>query len=161
MQNSLVNAGLFVLLAACSQNGGGGSDGSDVGTGSSGTVSCEADSRAMSYSADLTVMGATKTYQIALVEGDPAPPARGTNTWVIKVLDASGKPVSNPMLTVKPFMPDHGHGTQVEAVIKQQEDGSYSVTPLYLFMPGLWQVTFGVHTATGDDSVVFSFCIEG
>jgi hypothetical protein len=59
-------------------------------------------------------------------------------------------------------MPDHGHGTAIRPVISPLPDaGNYKVTPLYLFMAGLWEVTFDVTTASGaQDAVVFSFCIQ-
>jgi hypothetical protein len=40
------------------------------------------------------------------------------------------------------------------------EDG-YTITPLYFFMPGLWQVTLQAMTPAGDDSTVFNFCVPG
>ncbi len=99
--------------------------------------------------------------KVVLVDASPAPPARGTNTWTLKVTDAQGNSIPGAIITAKPFMPDHGHGSSVQPVITANPDGTFGVTPLYLFMPGLWQVTFTVKTATTSDDVVFSFCIAG
>jgi hypothetical protein len=61
-----------------------------------------------------------------------------------------------------PFMPDHGHGTGVKAVVTPTgSDGRYEVAPLYLFMPGYWEVTLTVQTGAVRDDVVFPVCISG
>lgn len=150
-----------VLAAACSPAGNPATpDAGDPGdTGP--TVSCVDDPLAQTYTANLANMGKSGIFQLVLASSDPAPPARGSDTWSVKVQDATGNAVSGVTLDVLPFMPKHGHGTSVKATITPQPDGSFSVTPLYFFMPGLWQVTFGVHTATQNDSVVFSFCVAG
>jgi hypothetical protein len=66
-------------------------------------------------------------------------------------------------ITAKPFMPDHGHGSSVTpSVTPMGSDGTYQVTDLDLFMPGIWQVTLTITPASGPaDSVVFSFCVDG
>ncbi|GAC1352272.1 MAG: hypothetical protein NVS3B20_22550 [Polyangiales bacterium] len=96
-----------------------------------------------------------------LVEGDPAPPSKGNNTWILRVLDKTDHAVTDAVVDVKPFMPDHGHGTSVLAKASPTADGTYRVAPLYMFMPGLWQVTFTAKTGDLTDSAVFTFCIEG
>jgi hypothetical protein len=133
----------------------------DAGAGDEAQVTCQTDSRAQTYSANMVQKGQSGVFQLALASADPAPPARGTNTWTVRVLDASGAPVTGATLDVKPFMPDHGHGTSIVATITANPDGTFGVTPLYLFMPGLWQMTFGVHAGSQNDSVVFSFCVAG
>src|SRR5205085_1021002 len=91
------------------------------GSGDAGTdgdvVTCQNDSRVDTYTPNLTKKSVLGAYQIVLAKSDPGPPAIGTNTWTIKVEDASGNPMPNPALRVLPFMPDHGHGTSVRAVI--------------------------------------------
>ncbi len=37
-------------------------------------------------------------------------------------------------------MPDHGHGTSVNASVTANSDGTYTVAPLYFFMPGVWRI---------------------
>ena len=95
--------------------------------------------------------------QVVLVESSPGPPLRGTNEFTIRVLDGAGKPLGSAPPTVDAFMPDHGHGSSVRATVSAQPDGSFLVQPLYLFMPGVWRVTFTEDTS----SVAFFFCIAG
>jgi len=113
----------------------------------------------MTYAPNMSA--AATTAKVVLVSASLSPPARGTNTWTIKVTDAQGNAIPNATVTAKPFMPDHGHGSSVEPVVTANPDGTFAVTPLYLFMPGLWQITFTVKTATTSDDVVFSFCVAG
>ncbi|MFT3838245.1 MAG: FixH family protein [Myxococcaceae bacterium] len=90
----------------------------------------------------------------------PGPPLRGTNTWQLKVLDTAGQPVTGATLTVTPFMPEHGHGSQVVPTITADGD-QYKITNLYLFMPGLWKVTVQAMNGATTDSAAFTFCVAG
>ncbi len=148
-------AAAVVLAAACGAGGApadGGADG-DV-------VTCQADPRVDAYSANLAKRSASGAYQVVLVKADPAPPAIGVNTWTIRVEDGGGAPMPSVALKVLPFMPDHGHGTSVKATVTPQADGTASVTPLYLFMGGVWRVEFNPQDGAADP-VDFFFCIDG
>ncbi len=59
-------------------------------------------------------------------------------------------------------MPDHGHGTPIEAAATPtQNPGEFTVTPVNLFMAGLWEVTLDIDAGAGTtDQVVFAFCVE-
>ena len=145
------------LTGACTSHNGGSDDG---GAGDdSQSVTCQADSRVQSYAGNMTQMGTGHLYQVVLVSANPAPPAVGLDEWTVKVLDAAGKPVSSPTLTVKPYMPDHKHGPSVQPTWTANADGTYDVKQISFFMPGVWEVTFGIQTAAGTDSVVFTFCV--
>ncbi len=129
-------------------------DGSDV-------ISCTRDPRADTYVANLVKPGKAGLLTFTLVSGDIAPPGRGSNAWVVKITDAGGRPVTDAKLVAKPFMPDHGHGTSIVPQIASRGDGTYTVAPLYLFMPGLWQITFTSTAGANTDSAIYSFCIQG
>jgi len=115
----------------------------------------------MKYGANMSVTGKGKLFHVELMSSSPAPPARGNDTWAFKVLDANNQPVSGATINVTPYMPDHRHGTQVVPTVMAQPDGSFTVTPLYFFMPGLWTITFDITAAAGTDSVEYAFCVEG
>jgi hypothetical protein len=152
----MVRIARIALLCAAVSGCGSGSAPHDGGPDSD-VVSCQNDPRVDTYVANLTKKPVSGTYQITLMNGDPAPPAIGVNTWQIKAEDATGSPMTD--LNVVPFMPDHGHGTSVKAAITAQPDGTLSVTPLYLFMGGVWRVEF--NPASRTDPVDFYFCIDG
>ncbi len=127
----------------------------------SAVVSCEHDPRIAHYSPGLEAAAADGSVRIRLLASDPSPPARGTNTWTIRILGSDGKDLPGATFDVKPFMPDHGHGPSALPTASPSADGSWSVANLDLFMPGVWRVTFTVHGPSGDRDVVFFFCIEG
>lgn len=147
---------VFLLAAGCQ------SETDDASSSSAPEAGCSDDPRAMTFSAGMTLPGSQNKLSVQIAAADPAPPARGNNTWTVRVLDDNGGMVNDMMeLEVDPFMPDHGHGTSVKAQVTIEPDGSATVTPLYLFMPGLWQITLGPHTPSSVDAAVFSFCIAG
>jgi hypothetical protein len=102
-------------------------------------------------------------FTLQLQKSDPAPPAKGDNTWDIQLVDALGAPVNGATIDVTPFMPDHGHGTAIDAVATPASsgEGEYSISPINLWMPGLWQVTLRAEAGDAQDDVVLGFCITG
>jgi len=133
---------IALVLAGC---GSGGSQSGD----DAGVIDCTNDPRVFTYKAGMTIPSASGSLT----------PARGNDIWTMKVTDTSNQPQAALTMTVLPFMPDHGHGTSVDASITNNHDGTYTVSPLYFFMPGVWRVTFS--TATPKDSAVFFFCVPG
>jgi hypothetical protein len=100
--------------------------------------------------------------KVTLVSGEPSPPARGTNTWTVTMTDGAGNAISGATPVAVPFMPEHGHGSSVTPDMTSMGGPDYSVTPLYFFMPGIWQVTLSASPDAGpDDQVKFEFCISG
>ena len=37
-------------------------------------------------------------------------------------------------------MPAHGHGTSVDPIVTETAPGTFVAEPLYLFMPGSWEL---------------------
>jgi hypothetical protein len=113
----------------------------------------------------------SKHFDFVLVSSTPAPPVRGSNSWVLKVVDAQGNAVPNAVITsVYPYMPDHSHGTSASPIWTGNADGSFTIKQLLLFMPGVWTVTIDVQSGAATncmtdpskcDSVVYGFCISG
>jgi hypothetical protein len=136
---------------------------SDAGTvDESPVIGCLNDPRDDTYVQGLAKAGKSGQLQFVLVSSDPAPPAVGNNTWVVKIVDAKGAPVTGATFpSITAFMPDHGHGSQAKPVATDNGDGTYTITPLYLFMGGLWQITLQAQSGAATDSAVYSFCIQG
>src|SRR5690349_4423549 len=119
--------------------------------GVEGDVSCVGDSRVDTYTAKLEKPGTRGVLSFELTSSEPAPPAKGSNTFELYVLDADGVPVEGE-LGIALDMPDHGHGTSVTPVVSfAAASGLYTITPVYLFMPGVWRVALDF-TADGDVS---------
>lgn len=164
----LLGASLFSLGVA--SGCGNSHDGSAVQTGEtslpSGEVSCQDDSRVDGYVAGLEKPGSLGMLSFRLVESDPAPPAKGSNTFSLQVLDARGG-WATADLGVDLIMPDHGHGTSVVPKIAfDPATHSFTIAPLYLFMAGVWRIDFTAYEDAADpstklDQVSFFFCVEG
>jgi hypothetical protein len=151
---------LAIMAPACSSgsNGGGSS-----GTATTQASVCASDPRATAYAVGLSAKATDGAFAVSFVDAEPAPPSKGENTWTVKIADGSGQPVSGATVAVTPFMPDHGHGSSiVPQVTPMGSDGTYQVSLLELFMPGIWQVTFTITPASGPaDTVLFTFCVDG
>ena len=147
---------LLSLVSACSSSSSG-----DAVDASAPAALCATDSRAQTYASGMEQKGSAGTFEIKLLSITPAPAFKGNNAWTIQVVDTSGAPVSGATIKVNPFMPDHGHGSSITPQIAPGSDpGTYDITLLNLFMPGIWTVTIVVTSSSGvSDQSVFTFCI--
>lgn len=158
----------FLLLAAFAA--GCGSSDDDAGSDPSTSVSCTSDPRLDAYAGEMEKSGELGALQFRFSDFDPAQPARGNNTFHVQVVDAAGVPLSGDeadpehvSLSVNLLMPDHGHGTSVVPRVTF-DAGSFTLTPLYLFMPGVWRIELDAESGDANtllDRVTLHFCIEG
>jgi hypothetical protein len=98
-----------------------------------------------------------------IVSAEPAPPANSDkNAWTVRLTDTSTEaaaPIEGANLIVAPYMPQHGHGAP-NIPATEEGGGSYTLSPIYLKMTGLWEVTLKATPAGGPESrVMFRFCI--
>jgi hypothetical protein len=114
-----------------------------------------------SYAAGMVAQGAQ--FSVKLLDSIPSPPARGENQWSAQLLDGAGNPASDVAITrVKPFMPDHGHGSSSPPDVgAMASDGTVQIEAIDFMMPGVWNITFEVDVAGTADNAVFSLCIDG
>jgi hypothetical protein len=131
-----------------------------------GTESCTNDTRVDTYTAAMERAGSKGILTFQLVSSEPAPPAKGNNTFQVVVKDSDGMPLGGT-LGIDLEMPDHGHGTSVTPVVSLDAGSdAYKITPVYLFMPGVWRVELDFYGDSGTDAkpidqATFYFCIEG
>lgn len=160
-------ASAFAFAGACTgQDAPAPADGGDAVLGAgglSGEVTCADDPRVDTYVAGLTAEGERGVLSFRIDSSEPAPPAKGGNTWQVTVLDADGNALGGN-LGVTLDMPDHGHGSQVEPEVTfDDETGRFTIVPLYLFMAGVWRIE--LELTSDSDKVVdrgtFHFCVEG
>lgn len=135
-------------------------DGETGGHGEThGDEGCAAETRDDEFAIGLSKSGSLVT--ASFVSADPAPPIKGDNTWVLAFSDDGGAPIDDLEIVVTPTMPDHGHGTPVEAIVTPTTNpGEYSISPVNLFMAGYWEVALDVTSGEDQDSITFSFCVE-
>lgn len=138
----------------------GGSSAGDAGNIDAGYIlTCQNDSRVTPYANGLTATALDQQLVVTFLSADPDPPAANLNAWAVKIADGSGKPLPSLPLTVKLFMPDMYHGAN-SPWVDGGAGGSYQISEINLFMPGIWQITFQVD-ADGGDSAQVDFCITG
>lgn len=161
--------GVLALVAmGCSQGAGNGSGATqlasqvdDASLDDDTIVDCTSDPRGQTYAPGLAVTSQDGAMKLVLLESDPGPPVRGTNAFTVQVTDGSGANVAGATLTVTPTMPDHGHTTTPPSVTANA-DGTYTISGLYFFMDGIWQISVLVATDAGPvGTVALDFCIEG
>ena len=144
-------AALVIVLSACA-SGRGGSDAEDV-------IDCSTVTGTDTFTVGLDKPGLTGAVDFKLMSIDPAPVVRGNNTWVVELL-AGGAPMDGASITASPFMPAHQHGSPITPVVTATGTaGEYSISPINLWMPGVWQTTLTVTSGTADRAV-YSFCVN-
>jgi hypothetical protein len=120
---------------------------------SSGCSSAGAsDPGAISATAAAVVTSDGGSLKIAVHSAPDAQPTRGVNTLRLVVTRVSdGTPASDLALDVVPWMPAMGHGASVKPSVEPGPDpGSYTVTNVNLFMPGLWEIRTTIGGSTSD-----------
>jgi hypothetical protein len=147
---------LCLGLAACS----GGNGGADADP----PVDCSTVQGVDTFVAPLKKQGTNGTVEFQMLSATPAPPARGDNAWVVQINSMASGAVGSPMdgatFHVTPFMPAHQHGTPVEVQITPAgQPGQYNLTPVNLWMPGVWETTIDVSSGATTDHAVYKFCI--
>jgi len=111
--------------------------------------------------AGLTKKGDSGNFTFVMASALPLPPEPRYNTWIVKILDQNGKPVTDATLNLpNPYMPLHQHPTSIPSVYTSNSDGTYTISQ-FLFMAGNWQVTIKAKSGQTSDSVTFEFCAGG
>ena len=166
--------GLGALVGCSSGSGAAGNSGASSGgttadsdpTGSTdASIGCVGDPRGEKFTANMTHKGDAGLLSFVIAGSNFSPPAVDDNSWTLKVLDASGQPVNDAVLTFPaqshpsdPWMPDHTHGA-LPAKSVNNNDGTYTVAPLYFFMGGIWSTYISATSGSVTDSTTFTFCV--
>lgn len=153
MMRSTSTTAWLVVATAC----GGMSDHDDV-------VDCSTVSGTDTFVVGLEHPGVAGKFRFSLMSIDPAPAARGDNTWVVAVNRVSGgvgaDPVEGATISVTPYMPAHMHSTPITAQVTALAGGQYELRPVNLWMPGVWETTIQATSGGESDRAVYTFCIQ-
>jgi hypothetical protein len=111
-------------------------------------VECVADSGLYAidtYEPNLQKAGLNGLLMFDLVSTDPAPPEQGEGKFVVKVTHADGSPFHGTLIVAPNegvWMPLHGHGADIPAVITfDAVQSTYTLFPMDFIMVGLWRIT--------------------
>jgi len=164
----------LALLAGCPSIGGSGSAGQgghaghmdagvDAGSDSEdAAVVCPASAvKPGDFHIGATQAGDKGHVTAKLHSATPDPPERYSNTWQLELLDSSGAPLDDTMITkAQAAMPYHGHAPRPATNIDKLSDPGQFEVGLVLPMPGYFQLQFDVTSASaGDDHIVFEYCL--
>lgn len=154
---------VFVACSSSDTSGPAAAGAAGAGAGGGGLVACSSDPRVQAWVPSLSAKSAGGAFTVTIANAKPNPPGKGTNAWTVTITDAQGQPVDGVAFEVKPYMVDHAHGPPVAPeVAPGGAPGTYDVTTMDLFMPGVWQLTFTVTApASIAGSAVFTICVEG
>ena len=90
-----------------------------------------------------TVMSDHGRIEIELSTSPQQPPLAGNDSVRLALSDPkTGKPIEGEQISLVPFMPTMGHGTDVVPQLQELGRGLYLFTNVNLFMPGEWQLRF-------------------
>jgi hypothetical protein len=155
MRSSALALVLFSLVTAC------GTD--DPGDGE---VDCTKVTGTDTFVVGLDKPGDNGALDFQMMSADPAPPARDDNTWIVQVSSMAsgvvGAPIDGATLAVTPFMPAHQHGSPIRTQITPVpgQPGQYSLSPVNLWMPGVWETTIKATSGETSDTAIYRFCIN-
>lgn len=149
----------LAFAAGCAGNDNSGDDdGSDA-------LDCSTVTGTDTFTVGLEKMGTGGNADFKLMSIAPAPVVRGDNTWVVQINSMTsgvvGSPMDGAMVTGTPYMPAHQHGSPIIAqVTPTGNPGEYSIAPINMWMPGVWQTTVAVTSGSTSDRAVFAFCVN-
>lgn len=128
-------------------------------------VTSACDGAVDAYAPGLTKASEGGHFSVRLVSSLLAPPDRGDNGFVLRVMDAAGAEVADADVVVRPWMPNHGHGSTPATftATAAASAGDVEVGPINFFMPGLWELRVTVTSAAlqASERATFAFCVEG
>lgn len=138
---------------------------SEPPVGTSSARLCDQETRAVVYVSGMEVASGTGMFKARLLEsqvgGVIGVPDVGLNTWSLELADDAGAPMVADEVKLRPWMPDHGHGTSPAVFLGTAEAGRYDFGPFDVHMPGFWEFELTVTSGTEVDSTVIGFCVEG
>ena len=119
---------------------------------------CEQEDRDEPFHLGLEKQGAAT--RVVFTDAEPAQPVRGLNAWTIAVSELNEAPLVGAELSVRAWMPDHGHGSPQPVGIMEMGDGEYLLDPVNLFMAGYWEITITAESEAVTDETMFPLCVE-
>ena len=94
---------------------------------------------------------------VSLVPPATPPAVNQMHSWLVKLSDSTGMPVSGATMTVGGGMPQHGHGLPTKPrVTRETESGTYVIEGMKFSMTGWWNINLDIQSPAGHDKVTFN-----
>ncbi len=108
------------------------------------------------YEKSLFVISQNGQYSVEMVIKEDSLKV-GKNKISIIVHDKKDNDVPGARLFIQPWMPEMGHGIDIEPVIEEKGGGLYEISNLVLTMPGHWEIRVQISKDGITDTAVFDF----
>ena len=122
---------------------------------------CEGEDRTVPLELNVDLEGEDARLVFQLLSVDPEPVDLGANDWTVSILDPSGVALDGCTVTVTPWMPDHGHGSNEPEGVAGSEAGQYFIEGIEFIMPGFWTASLSATCGEVTDNITLRPCIEG
>ncbi len=101
----------------------------------------------------ISVVSVSGAWHVALRTAPDQPPTQGTSTADLRITDVAGYPATGLSVTVTPWMPAMGHGSDQQTGVTPMELGRYVVDNVDLTMAGDWSLKLALsHSGTQDEA---------
>lgn len=119
----------------------------------------DCEGRSETFTPGMTKRTEDDSLDVTLVAAEPAPPANASSVWTLRLARPDGAVIEGASIDAAPSMPDHPHGAPPGFSVESGA-GLYTVAPITLTMPGLWEIALHV-VPPGESAadVVFAFCV--
>ena len=98
--------------------------------------------------------------QLSLSLEGETEPLVGHNDYSLRAESEGQEPAPISDLTLTPWMPDHGHGSDREPAIIYQDQGHYTIEDVSFTMPGLWELRCAFSLSGTEDTAVFELDVQ-
>ena len=120
---------------------------------------CASDPRVAAFSIGLQATPTAGNVHVRITAAEPARVVQGQNDWTVAI-SSNDAPIDGLPVTVKPQMPDHGHGSSTIPTVTALGGGLYRVSAITMPMRGVWTITFQVSGAIVG-AATFTLCVDG
>ena len=104
----------------------------------------------------VTELSESGNYRFTLYSKPSPIPLKKIHSWILKVENNDGNPVTNAKLFINGGMPAHRHGFPTKPVVKKYlGNGEYLVEGIKFTMPGYWEMRFTMSIKNKRERVVF------
>ncbi|MDH5407159.1 MAG: FixH family protein [Gammaproteobacteria bacterium] len=109
----------------------------------------------------VAILSESGNYRFTLYSKSVPIPLKRIHSWILKIEDKSGEPVSQAKLFVNGGMPAHRHGFPTKPVIKKYlGNGEYLVEGIKFTMPGFWEMRFTMNVNRQRERAIFKITLH-
>ena len=102
-----------------------------------------------------------KLYCVSLKSKIDPPPINRIHSWVLHLVDTTGKPVEKANILVYGGMPAHKHGFPTNPQVTESlGNGDFLIEGVKFSMHGEWEMWLTITTDTGSDKAVFKISVS-